>query len=53
MIVIYSWYKYFGLQDYNIVLLIPDIVDRSHVKEMMNVLLLRMGFAQATMHQVS
>ncbi|XP_065899738.1 actin-related protein 8-like isoform X2 [Dysidea avara] len=40
-------------KDFNIVLLIPDIVDRSHVKEMMNVLLLRMGFARATMHQES
>lgn len=40
-------------KDYSIILLIPDIIDRSHVKEMMNVLLLRMRFARATVHQES
>ena len=41
------------LQFYRVILLVPDIVDRSLIKEFVNILLLRMEFAAAFVHQVS
>ncbi|XP_022098005.1 actin-related protein 8-like [Acanthaster planci] len=41
------------LKHYRAVLIIPDIYHRPHVKELMNLLLLRMGFGAAIVHQES
>ncbi|XP_071817516.1 actin-related protein 8-like [Apostichopus japonicus] len=41
------------LSEYNAILLIPDIYHRPHIKELMNVLLVRMGFGAALVHQES
>ena len=38
---------------YRVILIVPDIVDRTIFREMMNLLLLRMEFAAAFLHQVS
>ena len=42
----------FILQHYRAVLLIPDIFIHKHVKEMMNLLLDRLGFGAAIVQQV-
>ena len=39
-------------QLYRVILLVPDMIDRSLFKELMNILLLRMEFASALIHQV-
>lgn len=41
------------LSEYNAILLIPDIYHRPHIKELMNLLLVRMGFGAALVHQES
>ncbi|KAL5473103.1 hypothetical protein EMCRGX_G027548 [Ephydatia muelleri] len=38
---------------YRVVLVVPDMIDRSMFKEFMNILLLRMEFASALLHQES
>ncbi|PIK62751.1 putative actin-related protein 8 [Apostichopus japonicus] len=43
----------FAAREYNAILLIPDIYHRPHIKELMNVLLVRMGFGAALVHQES
>ena len=40
------------LQHYKAVLLIPDVYNHKHVREMMNLLLDRLGFGAALVHQV-
>ena len=44
---------YLVFQHYRAVLLIPDIYNRQHVREMMNILLNRLGFSAAFAVQVS
>ncbi|XP_071960310.1 actin-related protein 8-like [Antedon mediterranea] len=41
------------LKSYKVILLIPDIYHRPHVKELMNLLLIRLGFGSAIVHQES
>uniref|UniRef100_A0A7N8WYD6 Actin related protein 8 n=1 Tax=Mastacembelus armatus TaxID=205130 RepID=A0A7N8WYD6_9TELE len=41
------------LKYYRCILLVPDIYNRQHVKEMVNVLLLNMGFSAIIVHQES
>ncbi|XP_071810332.1 actin-related protein 8-like [Asterias amurensis] len=41
------------LKHYRAILVIPDIYHRPHVKELMNLLLLRLGFGAAIVHQES
>ncbi len=40
-------------QSYHVIVLVPDLVDRTFLKELMNVLLLRMEFSSAFLHQES
>lgn len=40
-------------QEYSIILVIPDIWDRFYVKDLINLLLVGMGFKQVTCQQVS
>lgn len=40
-------------QYYRVILLVPDMIDRLALKELMNLLLLRMEFAAAFLHQAS
>lgn len=42
-----------NFKHYHVILLIPDLVDRSALKELVNVLLQRMEFASAFLHQES
>lgn len=37
---------------YRVMLVIPDIIERAVLRELMNLLLLKMDFASAFMHQV-
>lgn len=39
-------------QHHNVILLIADTITRSHAKELMNLLLKKIGFANAVLHQV-
>ena len=40
-------------QYYRVVLLVPDIFNRQHLKEMVNLLLNRLGFSAVILHQVT
>ena len=41
------------LKYYRAILLVPDIFNRQHIKEMINILLNGLGFSCAIVHQVS
>lgn len=43
----------FVLQDYNCILLIPDIFNRAHIRSMVEVVLDKMGFSAVFLIQVS
>ena len=42
----------FVLQYFRAVLVIPDALDKNHIKELMNILLCKLGFSSAIIHQV-
>ena len=41
------------MQNYSVVLVIPDFYDRAYVRELVNLLLVSMGFKQICAQQVS
>ena len=49
--VAYSWH--FILKDYSAVLVIPDFYERTYVKDLIDILLLKMGFKQICVQQAS
>lgn len=40
-----------GFQYYRCILLVPDIYNRQHIKELVNMLLLNMGFSGIVIHK--
>ena len=40
------------LQFYRVVLVIPDVFDKNHIREMMDILVSKLGFSSAIIHQV-
>jgi actin-related protein 8 len=52
--VAYSWQTLFCLlKDYSAVLVIPDFYERTYVKDLIDILLLKMGFKQICVQQAS
>lgn len=47
------YYFYSDLHMYKAVLIVPDIYQRGHLRELMNLLLLKMGFGSCFLIQVS
>lgn len=53
LLFILKYYKLLFYKYYRAVLVVPDSFDKNHIKEMMNILLCKLGFSSAIIHQES
>lgn len=52
MFILFIFFFYRDLHMYKAVLIVPDIYNRGHLRELMNLLLLKMGFSSCFLVQV-